>query len=97
MERIRKEKIMICSLKFVYNDNKDVLMTIAADKLEGLFNALNAKQMYFDEGNKMGFWTDVDKLRYVQAMFHPTPGEGDVKQEAPASFADLSKEDASAA
>jgi hypothetical protein len=59
---------MICSLKLIYNDNKDLVIKIAEENLPAFFGSLNAKQMYFDNFNKMGFWTDLDKIRYVQAL-----------------------------
>lgn len=59
---------MIYSLKFVYHDNKDLVINIAAEKLQNFFASLNSKQMYFDDINQMGFWTDLDKIRYVQAF-----------------------------
>lgn len=64
---------MIYQLKFVYHDQKDLVINIAAEKLQAFFVALNGKQMYFDELNNMGFWTDLDKIRYVQAF--QIPGE----------------------
>lgn len=68
---------MIYSLKFVYHDNKDLVINIAADKLQAFFGALNSKQMYFDELNNMGFWTDLEKIRYVQAV-QVTKPEGEL-------------------
>lgn len=61
---------MICNLKFVYFDNKDVTLTIKDENLDNLFTSLNQKQMYFDEINKMGFWTDLDKIRYIHSLFY---------------------------
>jgi hypothetical protein len=80
---------MIYSLKFVYHDNKDLVINIAAEKLQNFFTALNGKQMYFDDINQMGFWTDLDKIRYVQAF--QVQGDKD-EQQAPQGSPDISAE-----
>lgn len=67
---------MIYTLKLVYHDNKDLIINIASEKLQSFFVSLNGKQMYFDESNNMGFWTDLDKIRYVQCMQVVTPDGG---------------------
>lgn len=73
---------MIFSLKFVYQDNKDLTINIAAEKMAAFFSALNQKQMYFDETTNMGFWTDLDRIRYVQAFQIPQQGEANDQPQA---------------
>lgn len=85
---------MIYSLKFVYHDNKDLVINIAADKLQAFFGALNGKQMYFDELNNMGFWTDLEKIRYVQAFMVSQPEGGLDAAQAPQGDSSLPTENA---
>jgi len=85
---------MIYSLKFVYHDNKDLVINIAAEKLQAFFSALNGKQMYFDELNNMGFWTDLEKIRYVQALMVSNPEGGLDAAQAPQGDLSLPTENA---
>lgn len=85
---------MIFSLKFVYQDNKDLTINIAAEKMAAFFSALNQKQMYFDETTNMGFWTDLDRIRYVQAFQIPQQGEANDQSQAPSSDIGIPVEDA---
>lgn len=62
---------MIYQFKFIYLDDKDLSVNIAEENVPAFFASLNNKQMYFDELNKMGFWTDLDKIRYMQSFQIP--------------------------
>lgn len=85
---------MIFSLKFVYQDNKDLTINIAAEKMAAFFSALNQKQMYFDETTNIGFWTDLDKIRYVQAFQVSQQGEVNDQSQAPSGDSGIPVEDA---
>ena len=86
---------MICNLKFVYFDNKDVTLTIKEESLGNLFTSLNQKQMYFDEINKMGFWTDLDKIRYIHSLFYQE--DVNAKPEESASHSSIPSENETSA
>lgn len=59
---------MIYQLKFMYDDNKEVNVTMKEEELSKFYKCLSEKSMYFDKDCNLGFWTDLDKVRYVQAQ-----------------------------
>jgi len=75
---------MIYSIKFVYNDGKDLVINIIEANAAEFFNRLSTKTVYFDEQNNVGFWTDLDKVRYIEMRKVPVEGEknADVQPEA---------------
>ena len=66
---------MIYSIKFIYNDGKDLFINIEEDKLGSFFNALNSKSLYYDESINAGFWADLEKIRYIQVFKAPDQPE----------------------
>lgn len=55
-------------LKFYYDDGKDIAVNMEEKNLPAFFNSLNNHQMYFEEESNVGFWTDLDKIRYIEAF-----------------------------
>lgn len=58
---------MIYTLKFIYQDGKELNINIEKEDLKPFFESLSKKEMYFDENQMMGFWSDLDKVRWIQA------------------------------
>jgi len=71
---------MICTLKFTYFDEKELVINIEEDKIEKFFECLNKHEIYHDEFHKTGFWTDVEKVRYIQSLIHEPKIEDKVEE-----------------
>ena len=54
------------SVRFVYNDGKDLKVNIPTEQFQQLFASLNQKQVYWDSAVKQGFWTDLDRIRFME-------------------------------
>lgn len=61
---------MAIQIKFVYNDGKDLQVDVQEEKLKFFFDCLNTRGIYWNDEETLGFWTDLDKIRYVQ-IFNP--------------------------
>ena len=72
---------MIYSIRFVYNDGKDLVVNVLEAKATEFFGALNTKTAFFDQENNHGFWTDLDKVRYVEFRKIPVEGEANAEQQ----------------
>lgn len=57
---------MIYAVKFIYNDGKDLLCNVAEENIGSFFQNLNQKQVFYDEKNNVGFWTDIATVRYIE-------------------------------
>ena len=54
-------------VKFVYDDGKDLDVSIEAARLQDFFSCLDNKQVFWaDKESKSGFWLDLKKVRFVQ-------------------------------
>ena len=65
---------MIYSIKFVFTDGKDLIVNVMEAKVGEFFNALSTKTVFFDAENNVGFWTDMDKVRFVELRKIPVEG-----------------------
>jgi len=53
-------------VKLTYMDGKDLEVNIAPEDAKKFFDAVGHHQFYFDDRKGRGFWTDVDKIRFMQ-------------------------------
>ncbi len=63
------------TIKLVYMDGKELTIALSEDKLGDFYETLSKKGIYWMEKSDNGFWTDLDKVRYVQIF--------KIKEEAP--------------
>lgn len=64
-----KEKIAFYQVHFVYKDGKDLNINMTPEQLHQFFTELNAKKIYWYGNEKepeMGFWTNIDEVRFIQ-------------------------------
>lgn len=64
-----KEKIAFYQVHFVYKDGKDLNINMAPEQLNEFFTELNAKKIFWygkEEQPEMGFWTNIDEVRFIQ-------------------------------
>ena len=69
-EKKQQEMIAFYQVHFVFTDGKDLNINMAPQQLKEFFDLLNKKQIFWygdDKQNpEMGFWTDLDKVRFIQ-------------------------------
>ena len=54
-------------IKFMFIDGKDIRVSIALDRVERFFEAINSHKIYWvDDELDSGFWLPVDKIRYIR-------------------------------
>ena len=70
------------SVKFVYNDGKDLNVTIPDEDLNKFFGNLNQGQPYWDKNIKNGFWTNMGDVRFIQFMVHDEEKNESQQEEA---------------
>jgi hypothetical protein len=75
---------MIYAVKFVYNDGKDLLCNVAEENIGLFFANINQKQVFYDEKNNVGFWTDISTVRYIELRKIEDKGDQNAKPEAEA-------------
>lgn len=80
-------------MKLVYQDNKDLDISIDEASLPNFFESLNKHKIYWNHDSSHGFWTDLEKVRYVQFMATPEPQEKNGKEEDKESIRELSIQD----
>lgn len=73
---------MIYAVKFVYNDGKDLLCNVAEENIGVFFAHINQKQVFYDEKNNVGFWTDISSVRYIELRKVDEKGENNANPEA---------------
>ncbi|NGX36883.1 MAG: hypothetical protein K1000chlam2_00028 [Chlamydiae bacterium] len=60
---------MLYSVKFTFLDTHEVEIKIDKESLTNFFTCLKEKNVYWnDEDGTVGFWLDLDKVRYVQCF-----------------------------
>lgn len=52
-------------VKIFYIDDKDIEVTISPKDSKKFFDSIGTNQFYFDERKGKGFWTDIEKVRYM--------------------------------
>lgn len=68
------------SVKFVYNDGKDLNVNIPDEDFSKFFLNLNENKPYWDKDIKNGFWTNMSDVRFIQ--FQVLEDANEPKQEA---------------
>jgi|GEM_PF-4324999 len=54
------------SIRFVYNDGKDVRINLPEDCFEEFFKCLNERKPYWDKSFTQGFWTNLTDVRFTE-------------------------------
>jgi len=69
-------------VKFVYDDGKELDVSVNAEQLQPFFQSLDAKQVFWsDEDRKHGMWLDLGKVRYVQLIQQQEPANEQARDE----------------
>lgn len=81
------------TIKLVYQDGKDLDIAIDQSALPGFFEALNKHQICWSEDASNGFWTDLEKVRYVQFLSNQESKVIDGKEEGKEGIRELPVQD----
>ena len=63
----------VYQVKFNFMDGKDLAVQMKKDDLANFFSHLNDKQVYWNEAFSKGFWTDLDRVRWIEFNELQTP------------------------
>lgn len=78
------------SIRFVYNDGKDVRINLPDDCFQEFFNCLNDRKPYWDKSLTQGFWTNIAEVRFVEFV-----RQGDKNESKPEGIGASNSEGAS--
>ena len=54
------------SVKFVFNDGKDLLVNIPHDELGDMFERISESKIFWSGGESHGFWTNIENVRFIE-------------------------------
>lgn len=69
------------TVKFIYNDDKDLTVNIEEENLREFFECLDKKQFYLHQNYELGFWTNIDTVRYIEIKKVSTCEDPRIEQE----------------
>jgi hypothetical protein len=61
-------------VEFVFNDGKNLHVNVEGTHIEQFFKELSTKNIYWNDLKSLGFWTNLDNVRFVsiKALAQPS-------------------------
>ena len=65
-------------IHMVYKDGEKINVPIEEKEIQKFFDSLNAAQVYKDPVSNVGFWTNLQDIRYITIVEKPKEENGPV-------------------